>query len=208
MFSPNAPISSTNITDRHNITEILLKVTLNTINKQNYTSMYEMYSSLFYFRDIITLECGWNLYDVFVNYYKILLANTWVCFILQMQKFCIDKNCGAIIYLNSELFMNETFEWMLWRNSQCSTICDIKNYFECQKFWLGILFVKKIFQNYPLLPYENVFVSCVHHITTQHYVSHSSLVYLLSMIQTVLRTQYAYTCNVYLFCIYHIDMVG
>ena len=30
-FSPGIPISSTNKTDRHDITEILLKVTLNTI---------------------------------------------------------------------------------------------------------------------------------------------------------------------------------
>jgi hypothetical protein len=161
--------------------------------------MYEMYFSLFYFRDIITLECGWNLYDVFVNYYKILLANTWD--IADANFVSIKTVEQSSIY--SELFMNETFEWMLWRNSQCSTICDIKNYFECQKFWLGTLFVKKNYINrsfritlfYPM----KMFVSCVHHITTQHYVSHSALVYLLNMIQTVLRTQYAY--NVYLFCI-------
>jgi len=35
-FSPSTPVSSTNKTDRHNITEILLKVVLNTIKpKQN-----------------------------------------------------------------------------------------------------------------------------------------------------------------------------
>jgi hypothetical protein len=32
-FSPGPPVSSTNKTDRHDITEILLKVALNTINK-------------------------------------------------------------------------------------------------------------------------------------------------------------------------------
>jgi hypothetical protein len=31
-FSPGTPVSSTNKTDRHDITEILLKVALNTIN--------------------------------------------------------------------------------------------------------------------------------------------------------------------------------
>jgi hypothetical protein len=31
MFSPSTPVSSTNKTDRYNITEILLKVALNTI---------------------------------------------------------------------------------------------------------------------------------------------------------------------------------
>jgi hypothetical protein len=32
-YSPGTPVSSTNKTERHNITEILLKVTLNTINQ-------------------------------------------------------------------------------------------------------------------------------------------------------------------------------
>jgi hypothetical protein len=32
-FSPGTPVSSNNKTDRHDITEILLKVTLNTINQ-------------------------------------------------------------------------------------------------------------------------------------------------------------------------------
>jgi hypothetical protein len=31
LFSPDTPVSSTNKTDRHDITEILLKVALNTI---------------------------------------------------------------------------------------------------------------------------------------------------------------------------------
>jgi hypothetical protein len=37
-FSLGIPVSSTNKTDRHNITEILLKVALNTINQINTTS--------------------------------------------------------------------------------------------------------------------------------------------------------------------------
>jgi hypothetical protein len=32
-FSPGPPVSSTNKTDRHDITDILLKVVLNTINR-------------------------------------------------------------------------------------------------------------------------------------------------------------------------------
>jgi hypothetical protein len=34
-FSPGTPVSSTNQMDDHNITEILLKVALNTINQPN-----------------------------------------------------------------------------------------------------------------------------------------------------------------------------
>ena len=33
LFSPGTPVTSTNKTDRHDITEILLKVALNTINQ-------------------------------------------------------------------------------------------------------------------------------------------------------------------------------
>jgi hypothetical protein len=35
-FSPGTPVSSTNKTDCHDITEILLKVALNTINQTTY----------------------------------------------------------------------------------------------------------------------------------------------------------------------------
>jgi hypothetical protein len=34
-FSPGTPVSSTNKTDRHDLTEIVLKVTLNTIKQTN-----------------------------------------------------------------------------------------------------------------------------------------------------------------------------
>ena len=33
LFSPGTPVSSTNMTDRHDIAAILLKVALNTINQ-------------------------------------------------------------------------------------------------------------------------------------------------------------------------------
>ena len=38
-FSLGTPVSSTNKTDRHGITEILLKVALNTINERNHNVM-------------------------------------------------------------------------------------------------------------------------------------------------------------------------
>jgi len=40
-FSPNIPVSSTNKTNRHDITEILLKVTLNILNQANQTAMVD-----------------------------------------------------------------------------------------------------------------------------------------------------------------------
>ena len=43
-FSPGSPVSSTNKTDRHDITEILLKVALNTINHKP-TVLYLRYNA-------------------------------------------------------------------------------------------------------------------------------------------------------------------
>jgi hypothetical protein len=39
-FSPGTPVSSNNKTDRHDITEILLKVALNTTNQTNHQQYY------------------------------------------------------------------------------------------------------------------------------------------------------------------------
>ena len=41
-FSPGIPVSSTHQTDRHNITDILLKAALNTINPTLYISFYRL----------------------------------------------------------------------------------------------------------------------------------------------------------------------
>jgi hypothetical protein len=52
-FSPGTPVSSTNQTDRHDITEILLKVVLNTINQPCTTELLfiiqfeEMHKTIF-----------------------------------------------------------------------------------------------------------------------------------------------------------------
>ena len=46
-FSPCTPVSSTNKTDRHNITEILLKVALNTIKQTKQTLVSQSYVLLY-----------------------------------------------------------------------------------------------------------------------------------------------------------------
>jgi hypothetical protein len=45
-FSPSSPVSSINKTDRHDITEILLKVALNTITQTSNPNPYILLSSL------------------------------------------------------------------------------------------------------------------------------------------------------------------
>ena len=64
-FSPGTLVSSTNKTDRHDIAEILLKVSLNTI-KPNQTNQL-IYSSLIsiffsYWWTFSALDYGWNIY--------------------------------------------------------------------------------------------------------------------------------------------------
>jgi type II secretory pathway component HofQ len=49
-FFPGTPVSSTNKTDRHDITEILLKVTLSTIKPQNQKIYFKI---VFFFDKII-----------------------------------------------------------------------------------------------------------------------------------------------------------
>ena len=44
-FSPGRPVSSTNKTDRHDITEILLKVALNTIKQKIIRQMFVQLSN-------------------------------------------------------------------------------------------------------------------------------------------------------------------
>ena len=78
--------------------------------------MYEMYFSLFYFRDIITLECGWNLYDVFVNYYKILLANTWDI---------ADANFVSKKTVEQSSIWTVSYLWMKRLNECCDAIANV-----------------------------------------------------------------------------------
>jgi hypothetical protein len=64
-FSPGNPISSTNKTDRHDITEILLKVALNTIKPNpitGITRLFFAYSHMFLYivLSIILMEEVWN----------------------------------------------------------------------------------------------------------------------------------------------------
>ena len=62
-FSPGTPVSSTNKTDRHDITEILLKVALNNINQTKLN------------------------YIFFISYYYLFLVSVVIVFHLFMQWF-------------------------------------------------------------------------------------------------------------------------
>jgi len=70
-FSPGPPVSSTNKTDRHDITEILLKVALNTIKQTNkiYNTTHSAMKKWLYNRG--DLSCGEHFY------YLGLSGNWW-----------------------------------------------------------------------------------------------------------------------------------
>jgi hypothetical protein len=55
-FSPSPPVSSTNKTDRHDISEILLKVALNIINQQNQPFHYNIYSNILLVASFVLLR--------------------------------------------------------------------------------------------------------------------------------------------------------
>ena len=68
-FSPGTPVSSTNTTDRHDITEILLKVALNTIThkpiKAVFISTWILHGVIFHM--IYIGLCNIHLYVILTN---------------------------------------------------------------------------------------------------------------------------------------------
>jgi hypothetical protein len=83
-FCPGTPFSSTNKTDRHNITEILLKVALNTINQT-------------ILMDYFMFQIYQNIYTIHLNFllerYKKGLLSPWKHVNVQ-NKFLTAFECG------------------------------------------------------------------------------------------------------------------
>jgi hypothetical protein len=70
-FSPGTPLSSTNKTDHHNITQILLKVTLNTITP---TLQFQIiYNSDNFAAPVILIDDNWRYSNE-----KRILSNFWI----------------------------------------------------------------------------------------------------------------------------------
>jgi hypothetical protein len=65
-FSLYTPVSSTNKSDHHDITEILLKVALNTINHNNLSSFYELFN-------LKIVSAIWILYHTYlISHYNFI----------------------------------------------------------------------------------------------------------------------------------------
>jgi len=76
-FSPVPPVSSTNKTVRHDITEILLKVTLNTIT----ITLYPIYhnTNVMTLAIIFILWCSVNISDIYKIIFNYLIVNSSYC---------------------------------------------------------------------------------------------------------------------------------
>jgi hypothetical protein len=73
-FSQNPPVSSTNKTDRHDITEILLKVALNIIKQTNNQYRYDTIfggDNLYFYSDQLCVLCTFIIHLTFLNCLKI-----------------------------------------------------------------------------------------------------------------------------------------
>jgi hypothetical protein len=63
-FSPGTPVSSTNKTDRHDITEILLKVALTTINRRNLSTGRKLPTTWYSLSSRLTRKCVFDFYSI------------------------------------------------------------------------------------------------------------------------------------------------
>ena len=107
-FSPSSPVYSTNKTDRHNVTEILLKVVLNTINLT--LTLYLM----------ISIKSNKeHLYILFIKHNKKITDTRWtqmifwfdnITTISQIQdqhKWCFDLCWSFIIQEQEKVYMKK-----------------------------------------------------------------------------------------------------
>jgi hypothetical protein len=71
-FSPDSPVSSINKTDRHDITEILLKVALNATTPNPISNIYKNFYNLVFIYQVVKDVLS---YSRFISYCKKLFAH-------------------------------------------------------------------------------------------------------------------------------------
>ena len=101
-FSPGTLISSTNKTDRHDITDILLKVTLNTIKPSNYNSSCTVYYCNYRFN---TFVCAKKTFVVSTGTSFWLLDTQWY-FRWWQYWYCDTTQWNTCCYININIYLN------------------------------------------------------------------------------------------------------
>jgi hypothetical protein len=106
-FSPGTPVSSTNKTDRHDITEILLKVALSTINQTNSIPKWGLRSS-----EHIATSVSWWLNILCIMFNIIAFFTATLCIALMFEGFHFTymwQNLhDCIISLRREVWIHKT----------------------------------------------------------------------------------------------------
>jgi hypothetical protein len=113
LFSSCTPVSSTNKPDSHDITEILLKVALNTITltllyKRCLLARRRVYQSL--------TQC----YDFPIKFRSCsdgVVIFDFIFFILLQVKQNIYQICNALLIVDRTRFVQKTFLWIHWKSS-------------------------------------------------------------------------------------------
>jgi hypothetical protein len=111
-FSPGSRVSCTNKTDRHDITEILLKVALNTIkqtNKQNTSQSFFFTVSQFY-RDLVPEHLNSSPVFSVVRVARSLVFCEVFCLFVCLMVFNATFNNISVISWRSVLLVQETWE--------------------------------------------------------------------------------------------------
>ena len=105
LFSTGTPVSSTNKTDRHDITEILLKVVLNTINTKFCHSAFYFWFKVWQMSNnnyIFDCQCSWQY--MFVLYFHRLeiysltldLIGRDIFLLLKITQIWVITNCVVL----------------------------------------------------------------------------------------------------------------
>ena len=102
-FSPGPSVSSTNKTDRHNITEILLKVALNTIKQTNINDSDWNNCVL-----LLLCEFGCDICNIKLS--KLLISFHFI-FIKKIQKLCFSLNL-LIFRTEKSNIKGKTFDFL------------------------------------------------------------------------------------------------
>ena len=115
-FSPGTPVSSTNKNDHHDITEILLKVALNTINLNH--QMNERLPNMTHNEILLDVSVSWkNIYNKYLILIKIvcknyLLIQTLKSFILISSKVPLTAIPAQLIRTSTGPCLFSAYKWI------------------------------------------------------------------------------------------------
>ena len=117
-FSPGPLVSSTNKTDRHDLTEILLKVALNTIKQTNKLTLQYLYFSFywyFYWMPVFYIvDCG----IVIIIYFSLKIKQPswniiWLLWFTCLHNYIILMSMAVMVsWVAIEKVISVSYQWI------------------------------------------------------------------------------------------------